>query len=123
MKMAMPVNDKSMEANISDTFGRSRYFLIYDTESKESIYIDNAAVASQGGAGIKAAQVVVDHKAEVLLTPQCGENAAKVLQSGNIKIYKTSYISVVENIEAFKKGELFLIEKIHGGFHGGHGRE
>ena len=119
MKIAMPVNDKSMEASISDTFGRTRYFLIYDTENKESIYVDNSAAASQSGAGIKAAQVVVDHKAEVLLKPQCGENAAKVLQPGNIKIYKTQYVAAVDNIEAFQKGELSLIEKIHGGFHGG----
>lgn len=122
MKIAMPVNDNSMQASISDTFGRTSYFLIYDTQSQEGTFIDNSAAASQGGAGIKAAQLVVDHKAEALLTPQCGENAAKVLQPCNIKIYKTKYISAKDNIAAFTKGELSLIEKIHSGFHGSGGK-
>lgn len=123
MKLAMPVNDKSIEASISDTFGRTSYFLIYDTKTQESVFVDNSAANSQGGAGIKAAQVIVDCKAEALLTPQCGENAAKVLQPSNIKIYKTQYNSAKDNIAAFDKGELSLIEEIHSGFHAGHGEK
>ena len=125
MKIAMPVNDKSMKASISDTFGRTQFFLIYNTESQDCLYVDNSAAASQGGAGIKAAQLVIDHKVEALLTPQCGENAVKVLQPGGVRIYKTTYISVMDNIVAFSKGELALIDHIYGGgqggFHGGHG--
>jgi len=63
-------------------------FLIYDTETKESIFLDNGAAASTGGAGIKAAQTIVDNKVNALLTPRCGENAANVLKSADIKIYK-----------------------------------
>jgi predicted Fe-Mo cluster-binding NifX family protein len=123
MKLAMPVNDKSIEASISDTFGRTSYFLIYDTETQESVFVDNSAANSQGGAGIKAAQIVVDYEAEALLTPQCGENAAKVLRPGNIKIYKTKCISIKDTIAAFNKGELSLIEQIHSGFHTGNGEK
>lgn len=79
MKIAMPVDDKSMETTVSQSFGRTPYFLIYDTESKESIFLDNGAAASQGGAGIKAAQSIVDNKVSALLTPRCGENAAQVI--------------------------------------------
>lgn len=123
MKLAIPVNDKSIEASVSDTFGRTSYFLIYDTVTHESAFVDNSAVNSQGGAGIKAAQVVVDYKVEALLTPQCGENAAKVLQSSKIKIYKTQYILAKDNIAAFDKGELSLIKEIHSGFHSDHGKK
>lgn len=55
MKIAMPVDDRSMETSISQHFGRAPYFLIYDTGSKESMFLDNSAAISQGGAGIKAA--------------------------------------------------------------------
>ena len=88
MKIALPVKAKSLQAQVSDTFGRTEYFLIYDTENKTAEYIDNSAAASQGGAGIKAAQTVVDQKVEALLTPQCGENAARVMQPNGIRIYK-----------------------------------
>ena len=59
MKIAMPVDDKTMESSVCVSFGRTPYFLIYDTENKESVFLDNSAAASQGGAGIKAAQTVM----------------------------------------------------------------
>ena len=119
MNIALPVKARSLQAEISDTFGRTEYFLIYDMENKTAEYIDNSAAASQGGAGIKAAQTVVDQNVEALLTPQCGENAARVMQPNGIRIYKTQGGFAEGNIEAFEKGTLSLIEKIHGGFHGG----
>ena len=121
MKIAMPVNAKSMHASISDTFGRTEYFLIYDTENKSCFYIDNQALNSQSGAGIKAAQLMVDYQVEALLTPQCGVNAAKVLQPDGVSIYKTSYPLAVDNITAFQKDQLALMDHIHGGFHGSSG--
>jgi predicted Fe-Mo cluster-binding NifX family protein len=122
MKIAIPVNDKSMESFVGDTFGRTNYFLIYDTKTKESVFVDNSAAASQGGAGIKAAQIVVDSQAEALITPQCGENAAKVIQESNIKIYKIINDSIQDNIDAFIHEKLSLLEKIHDGFHGHGGK-
>lgn len=117
MKIAMPVDDKSMESTVCQSFGRTPYFLIYDTQSKESDFIDNSAAASQGGAGIKAAQIIVDQKASVLLTPRCGQNAADVIQAADIKIYKTFNDSIMGNIDLLKDEKLSLLEDIHAGFH------
>ncbi|HBH13173.1 MAG: Dinitrogenase iron-molybdenum cofactor family protein [Clostridiales bacterium 38_11] len=117
MKIAMPVDDKIMESSVCITFGRTPYFLIYDTETKESVFIDNSAAASQGGAGIKAAQTVVDNQVGALLTPRCGENAAKVINAANVKIYKTINDSIKDNIAAFEEGKLLLLDEIHAGFH------
>ena len=93
-------------------------FLIYDTETKEKKYLDNSGIAMQGGAGIKAAQVIVDEKAEVLLAPRCGENAAKVLQAAGIKLYQSEGLSVDDNLQAFQQGALQELTDIHPGFHG-----
>lgn len=117
MKIAIPVDDKSMETSVCQSFGRTPYFLIYDTESKDSIYLDNSAAASQGGAGIKAAQTIVDNNVSVLLTPRCGENAAEVIKAANIKIYKTFNDSIMNNIDALNDGKLSLLVDIHRGFH------
>lgn len=117
MKIAVPVNDTSAEASVCHSFGRAPYFLVYDTESKESCFIDNNAAASQGGAGIKAAQVIVDNSVNVLLTPRCGENAAKVIKAADIRIFKTLNTSASENIHAFNAGGLALLTDIHAGFH------
>lgn len=116
MKIAVPVEDNEVE--ICPSFGRASMFCIYDTETKEKRLMDNSAAASQGGAGIKAAQVIVDEKAEVLLAPRCGENAAKVLQAANIQLYKTEGLSVDENLQAFLENKLEVLTDIHPGFHG-----
>jgi len=118
MKIAIPVDEKNMEANVNVSFARAPYFLIYDTETKETIFLDNSAAASTGGAGIKAAQTIVDNKADALLTPRCGEKAAEVLKSADIKIYKTTFASVKDNIDAFIARKLSILDEIHAGFHG-----
>jgi predicted Fe-Mo cluster-binding NifX family protein len=122
MKIAMPVDGKTMESGVCISFGRTPYFLIYDTETKESVFFDNSAAASQGGAGIKAAQTVVDSQVGALLTPRCGENAAAVINTAKIKIYKTINDSIKDNIAAFEAGKLSVLDEIHAGFHG-HGGE
>ncbi|WP_167959223.1 NifB/NifX family molybdenum-iron cluster-binding protein [Anaerosporobacter faecicola] len=118
MKIAIPVDEKSVDSNVCVSFGRTLYFLIYDVDTKESVFLDNSAAASTGGAGIKAAQTIVDNKANVLLTPRCGENAAEVLKSADIEIFKTTSASVKDNIDAFIDGKLPLLDEIHAGFHG-----
>lgn len=115
MRIAIPVDeDKSM---VCVTFGRAPYFLIYDTETEEKETKQNPAAQAQGGAGIKAAQFVADCRAEVLITPRCGENSAEVFQEAGIKIYKSEGLSVDRNLTAFKENQLPLLEKFHSGYH------
>jgi predicted Fe-Mo cluster-binding NifX family protein len=122
MRIAIPVDDKSMETTVCISFGRAPYFLIYDTEAKNSVFVNNSAATSQGGAGIKAAQNVVDNNVSALLTPRCGENAAEAINAAHIKIYKTINDSIQDNIDGFNEGKLTLLEDIHAGFHGQGGK-
>jgi predicted Fe-Mo cluster-binding NifX family protein len=118
MKIMVPVDENLEKNKICISFGRAPYFLIYDTESNENIYIKNTAAESQGGAGIKAAQIIVDNEAGILITPRCGENAAEVLGAANIKIFKSINDSILDNINNFISGKLSELEEVHKGFHG-----
>lgn len=118
MKIIIPVNENNMNGGVCVSFGRAPYFLVHDLESKENTFVENTAASSQGGAGIKAAQIVVDTKADVLLTPRCGEKAGEVLNAANIKLYKTMNESIEDNIQAFNDEKLELLEELHAGFHG-----
>lgn len=118
MKIAMPVDEQKMDTNICISFGRTPYFMIYDAATKSYSFIDNSAAASsQGGAGIKAAQVIVDQKVDVLLTPRCGENAAEVFKAANVKMYKTTTTSAIEMLEAYEQGKLVPLTEVHSGLH------
>ncbi|MDD2484341.1 MAG: NifB/NifX family molybdenum-iron cluster-binding protein [Eubacteriales bacterium] len=117
MKIAMPTDGKNMNSTVCMSFGRTPYFLIYDTETKTELFLDNSAAASQGGAGIKAAEALLDNGINALLTPRCGENAAKVFYEAKVDIYKTVGDSIQDNIDAFLGGRLLLLDQIHPGFH------
>ncbi|MDF1617479.1 NifB/NifX family molybdenum-iron cluster-binding protein [Petrocella sp. FN5] len=118
MKIVIPVDENNRETDVCISFGRTPYFWMHDTETKEDKFLINDAAESRGGAGIKAAQTIVDHKIDVLLTPRCGENAAEVLKAGDTKIYKTTGGTALENINAYLSGKLSELHEIHAGFHG-----
>jgi predicted Fe-Mo cluster-binding NifX family protein len=118
MRIALPAEDKSIDSNVCESFGRSPYFLFYNTITKEIEFLDNRAVVSQGGAGIRAAQVIADNGIRALITPRCGENAEKVFRGAEVFVYKAIEGTLQQNIEAFVSEKLNLISEFHSGFHG-----
>lgn len=122
MKIAIPVEEKSINANVCMSFGRTPYFLIFDTDTKEEKYVENKAATSQGGAGIKAAQTVIDEGAESVITPRLGQNAADVFGAGKTVLYKAESGSVKHNIELLKGHKLSALTEFHAGFHGHGGK-
>lgn len=40
MKIAIPMEEKSMSSSICVTFGRAPYFLIFDTDTEKETYIE-----------------------------------------------------------------------------------
>lgn len=118
MKIAIPVNEQSIDSDVCPSFGRALYFLFYNSVTKEAYYLDNAAVASQGGAGIRAAQVIVDHGVKALITPRCGENAEEVMRKAEVFVYRSMPGTAQQNIEAHLNNQLPLLGEFHPGFHG-----
>jgi predicted Fe-Mo cluster-binding NifX family protein len=118
MKIVVPVDENNIETGVCPAFGRAPYFMVYDTDKKDTTFILNSAANASGGAGVKAGQTVVDQKAEVVLTIRCGQNSAEVINAANIKMYKTVSGTAKENIEFFEKGELVAITEFHPGYHG-----
>jgi len=116
MKIAIPVNEKGLKASVSTNFGRATYFLIYDSETKQETYIENPGRNASGGAGPKAAQVVMDAGADHLITPRLGENAANAF--AKTEIYEAHAGSVEQHIEDLIGGNLNPLNKISKGLHG-----
>jgi predicted Fe-Mo cluster-binding NifX family protein len=96
--------------------------MFYDSGTDEVVFIENDAADSPGGAGIKAAQLVVDSGAGVLLTPRCGENAAEVMNAAGIKLFKTREGTAMDNIRAYLGGALPPLTESHPGFTDTEGR-
>ena len=116
MIAAIPVDENKTDVCVS--FARAPYFLFRDMEAGTEELKVNPAADAEGGAGLQAAQFVVDGGARALLTVRCGENAAEVLQGADIQIYKTEGPTVAENLEAFQAGKLQVLTHFHAGYHG-----
>lgn len=117
MKVIVPTESKTLDAQVCPSFGRTPFYVLFDTNDNSHKFLDNAAAASQGGAGIKASQMLVDNGADVVITYRCGENAANVLKAADVKMYKAEDGSLEQNFEKFKEGKLSLLSQIHPGFH------
>lgn len=116
MKIAIPVDES--KDTVCAVFARTPYFAIYNTDNDSIEYKNNPASSANGGAGIKAAQFLVDSAADVLITVRLGENSANILKEADVKIYKSNAIGVKANLDAFKNGQLSELTQFHAGFQG-----
>jgi len=86
MKIAVTSTGGSMDALVSEQFGRCQYFIIVDSETMKFDAVSNLGEQMQSGAGPKAAELIVNNGAEVLLTGRVGDKGEEVLNKSGIKI-------------------------------------
>lgn len=112
MKIAVTSTGIDLDAQIDPRFGRAAYILIIDSETLAFDVLDNKDnVNALKGAGIQAAKMVSDKKAEVLLTGFCGPNAFKVLNAASIGVASSAAVSVREAVKAYLDGTLPLSDE------------
>lgn len=114
MKIAIPLDEN--KKNVCISFGRAPYFLFRENGTDE--ILENPGADAEGGAGIEAAQFVVDHRAEVLITVRCGQNAADVFRAAGMKIYKSQGDAAEQNLKLFEEGRLEELTHFHAGYQG-----
>ncbi len=101
MIIAMSSTGKEPGAQVDSRFGRCAYFAFYNTEENSWRFFDNPGVLEGSGAGIKAAQFVIEKKAGVVLTGETGPKATRVLQAAGIDVQFVSNVSLQEALERF----------------------
>ncbi|WBW96926.1 NifB/NifX family molybdenum-iron cluster-binding protein [Oceanirhabdus sp. W0125-5] len=107
MKIAISSMGNSREEIMDMRFGRCGYFIIHDTDTGESYSINNNGLDASGGAGITAAQQVINEKVESIITGNLGPNAFKIINAAGIKAYKGCKNSKVEEmVKAYIRNEL-----------------
>jgi len=106
MKIAISSTGRNLEAQIDPRFGRCQYFVFVDPETMEFEAFENEGLMASGGAGVQAAQLIVQKGAKALITGNLGPNAASALSASGIKVHLVSGGTIREVIEAFKAGKL-----------------
>ncbi len=107
MKIAVSGEGRELTDRVDPRFGRARGFILHDTETGRSEYIDNKQnLDSAQGAGIQSAGNVIDAGAEAVITGNVGPKAYAALKSASVPVYLFSEGSIGDAITAFKNGEL-----------------
>jgi len=107
MNVAVTSQGSVLSSELDPRFGRARYFVVVDTDSGEFNVHDNGAnLEAVQGAGIQAAQDIVDLSVDAVITGHVGPKAAAALKAGNVKVHKQNWGTVREAIEQLKSGRL-----------------
>jgi predicted Fe-Mo cluster-binding NifX family protein len=105
MRVVITSQGEDLEGNVDARFGRAAKFLLVDTDSMSLQVIENTQSLNLArGAGIQAAQNVITHKPDVVLTGNCGPKAFKVLQAAGVRVALGVKGKIRDAIQAYLDG-------------------
>lgn len=118
MKIGISAKGKTLDSLLDERFGRCEYFLIYDREDEKINVLENKGQTATGGAGIVAAQQLIDEKVDIIITGNLGPNAYELIDKAKIKAYKCKGMPISSVIEKYDNSELLEIKESGPAHHG-----
>lgn len=110
MKIAVTSTGNELISDMDPRFGRAKYFIIVDSETLEYEVAENRQNLNlPQGAGIQAAKTIVDQKADVLISGNCGPKAFQVLNAAGIKVVTGAKGRVIDAVTQYKSGQLQVL--------------
>jgi predicted Fe-Mo cluster-binding NifX family protein len=112
MLIMISSDGKTLDSQPSLRFGRTPFFIKYNLEKDTWETFQNNAMEQRGGAGIKAAQMMLDHDITHILTGHLGPNAHQAISAAGIKMvtFDSVYNTVSDVVQAFKNNHLTEIK-------------
>ncbi len=107
-KIAVTSDGPDLDGPLDPRFGRAAGFIIINPKTFESTYLDNgSSQAMAQGAGIQAAENIVNSGAKVVLTGYVGPKAFQSLSAAGIAVIQNlENLTVRQAVEKFKTGEV-----------------
>ncbi|MCF8112142.1 MAG: NifB/NifX family molybdenum-iron cluster-binding protein [Desulfobacteraceae bacterium] len=115
MKIAVSSRGQSLQDPLDSGFGRCAGFVVYDTNTQSSSFLDNSRQQDLAqGAGIQTAQMISNAGVDVLISGRIGPKALQALSQSSIQLFASSAATVQEAIDAFQRNELSPISPATG---------
>jgi predicted Fe-Mo cluster-binding NifX family protein len=113
MKIAVCTQSNHLQAAVDSRFGRAAFFAIYDDAVKEWGFIENSQnLQAAQGAGIQAAQAVIDAEVNVLLASSVGPKAMAALIANGITVFKAAAGTPLEQaLTEYNSGHLAQMQQ------------
>jgi predicted DNA-binding protein (UPF0251 family)/predicted Fe-Mo cluster-binding NifX family protein len=109
-KIAISSEGPTLDDLVDPRFGRAGGFVVVDSQTMETNYLDNgASQARSQGAGIQAAELMARSGVEVVLTGFVGPKAFQALAAAGIRIGQDlGGISVRDAVARFQAGQVTM---------------
>lgn len=104
-KVCVTAKGPGLDSPLDPRFGRAVVLLVIDLETGGLERLRSGS-GNAHGAGIQAAQAVIDSGARVLITGHVGPKAFEVLDAGGVRVIESSAASVGQALEDFREGRL-----------------
>lgn len=86
MKIAITSTQNTPESTFDLRFGRASYFCIYNTDNNSVEFIDNENINANSGAGVKAAEKVIELGVSRVISGDFGPKAKDLLDKFKIQM-------------------------------------
>lgn len=108
MNIMISSHGNNLQSQPNLRFGRTPFFIRFNLEDETWEAFDNPGVNESGGAGVAAAQLLIDKKISTALSGRFGPNATQALSAANIQMvtFTPKYGTIQEVIDAYKAKEL-----------------
>lgn len=112
MILLISAQEPKLDGPLDNRFGRCHWLIKYDTGTKLWQAFENPGASQSGGAGVAAAQFVVDQKADVVISGDFGPNAANAFRAAKIemRLFSGNLTNVQEAVDHFTAGKLPIFE-------------
>ena len=112
MRIAVTSQGKDLTSKVDPRFARAPYFLIFDTTDESLEVIENSQnVNAAHGAGIQAAENVVNKKVDTVVAGNFGPKAFQALGAAGIKTVQWTEGTVSEAIELVRNNKFKSSDK------------
>ncbi len=120
--IAVSSTGPAMDSPVDERFGRCSHFVLVEPDTSTYGAVENSARDADRGAGVQAAQLVIDNAVGAVVTGACGPKAFDTLTAAGIKVYAGASGTVKDAVDAFAAGRLELMDNATGIPHSGIGR-
>ncbi len=108
MNIMLSTQGKTLNSPVNPRFGRSPFFIQFNTDTDEWAAYENPAQSQSGGAGVAAAQFLIDHDTSVAISGRFGPNAHSALTAAGIQMlsFSDEGQTAQDVIDAYQQGRL-----------------
>jgi predicted Fe-Mo cluster-binding NifX family protein len=87
MILFISAQGETLESRFNTKFGRTPWFIRFDSDSGKWTALENSAPSQAHGAGVAAAQLLIDQGAQSVISGRFGPNAHQALSAAGIAMF------------------------------------